>query len=103
MGMVSIYRGKEELGQFEPEEVLEGLKNGKFLKTDQGWWEPLAQDDWRPLSEYSGSSVIRPEQDATKIQPNNGSKQISQVFPLTRTILKEPLKSFLTTIPQIKK
>jgi Domain of unknown function (DUF4190)/GYF domain 2 len=44
---INIGRSGQQLGTFSEDEVREGLKNGKFLPTDLGWHEGLA--DWQPL------------------------------------------------------
>jgi Domain of unknown function (DUF4190)/GYF domain 2 len=48
---INIGRSGQQLGTFSEEEVREGLKNGKFLPTDLGWHEGLA--DWQPLGSLS--------------------------------------------------
>ena len=49
MANIHIARGETKLGIFPAEEIKEGLRSGRFTRTDLGWregmsaWEPLAQ------------------------------------------------------------
>lgn len=55
---IHVARPPAQLGVFSLEEVVEGLRSGRFLPTDQGWrdgmpaWTPLGQ--W---SEFAGFAV----------------------------------------------
>jgi len=51
MGPIHIARDGAKLGSFSQEEISEGLRTGKFLLTDLGWQNGMA--DWRPLAEFS--------------------------------------------------
>ena len=50
MGMIYINRNRQSLGQFDEQDVADGLKSGKFLPDDLAWQEPMAE--WKPLSEF---------------------------------------------------
>lgn len=50
MTIIFISRDREQLGQFSEEEVREGLQTGRFLSTDLGWKEGMAE--WKPLSTF---------------------------------------------------
>jgi hypothetical protein len=50
MAMIHVNRGATSLGVFPEEEVREGLRTGRFVPTDIGWREGMA--DWQPLSQF---------------------------------------------------
>ena len=47
--MIHVTRGATSLGAFSEEEVSEGLRTGRFLPTDLGWREGMA--NWQVLSQ----------------------------------------------------
>ena len=49
MAMIHVNRGATSLGVFSEEEVREGLRTGRFVSTDIGWREGMA--NWQPLSQ----------------------------------------------------
>ncbi len=51
MGMIFINRNRQSLGQFDEQDVADGLKSGKFLPGDLAWQEPM--DSWKPLAEFT--------------------------------------------------
>jgi len=57
MFRIHIARNRQSLGEFTPEEVAEGLHNGKFLPTDLAWREPMPA--WKPLSEFDNLPVYK--------------------------------------------
>jgi hypothetical protein len=50
MAMIHVNRGATSLGVFSEEEVREGLRTGRFVPTDIGWREGMA--NWQPLSQF---------------------------------------------------
>ncbi|PYK53054.1 MAG: transporter, partial [Verrucomicrobia bacterium] len=42
MAMIHVNRGATSLGAFPEEEVHEGLRTGRFVPTDLGWREGMA-------------------------------------------------------------
>lgn len=50
MAQIHIGRGTTNLGAFEVEEIQAGLITGRFLLSDLGWKEGMA--NWKPLSEF---------------------------------------------------
>lgn len=48
--MVHLNRGATSLGIFPEDEVKEGLRSRRFLPTDLGWREGMA--NWQPLSQF---------------------------------------------------
>jgi hypothetical protein len=49
MATIHVNRGGTSLGTFSEEEVREGLRSGRFVGTDLGWHEGMAQ--WQALSQ----------------------------------------------------
>ena len=50
MAMIHVNRGATSLGAFSEEEVRDGLRTGRFVLTDIGWREGMA--NWQPLSQF---------------------------------------------------
>lgn len=53
MKKIHLNRDRQNLGEFTPEEVLQGLQEGKFLPTDLAWH--VGMDAWRPLGDIRDS------------------------------------------------
>lgn len=51
MATIHVNRGATSLGAFPEEQVREGIRGGRFLGTDLGWKEGMA--NWQPLSQFS--------------------------------------------------
>jgi len=51
MAKFHINRDRQSLGQFTPQEVADGLRDGKFLPNDLAWREGM--EAWQPLSEIT--------------------------------------------------
>jgi hypothetical protein len=51
MATIHVNRGATSLGTFPEEQVREALRAGRFLPTDLGWKEGMA--NWQPLSQFS--------------------------------------------------
>jgi len=49
--MIHVNRGATSLGAFPEEQVREGIRSGRFLATDLGWKEGMA--NWQPLSQFA--------------------------------------------------
>ena len=49
--MIHVNRGATSLGAFPEEQVREGIRAGRFLRTDLGWREGMAS--WQPLSQFA--------------------------------------------------
>jgi hypothetical protein len=48
--MIHVNRGATSLGAFPEEQVRDGIRSGRFLSTDLGWKEGMA--NWQPLSQF---------------------------------------------------
>jgi hypothetical protein len=51
MAMIHVNRGATSLGAFPEEQVRDGIRAGRFLPTDLGWKEGMA--NWHPLSNFA--------------------------------------------------
>jgi hypothetical protein len=51
MGRIHVNRDRQNLGQFTPEEISEGLASSRFLPTDLAWREGM--ETWQPLSTFT--------------------------------------------------
>jgi hypothetical protein len=51
MAMIHVNRGATSLGAFPEEQVREGIRAGRFLRSDLGWREGMAS--WQPLSQFT--------------------------------------------------
>jgi hypothetical protein len=58
MAMIHVNRGATSLGAFSDEEVREGLLTGRFVPTDIGWREGMA--NWLPLSQFPELGAAAP-------------------------------------------
>src|SRR5207244_4007819 len=71
MAMIHVNRGATSLGLFSEEEVREGLRTGRFVPTDIGWREGMA--NWQPLSQFTelvaGAPGAPPAQISTAATP----------------------------------
>jgi hypothetical protein len=48
MSKIHLNRARQNLGEFTPEEVAQGLRDGRFLPSDLAWREGM--ETWQPLS-----------------------------------------------------
>src|SRR5947209_6965774 len=51
MATIHVNRGATSLGAFPEEQVRESIRAGRFLPSDLGWREGMA--NWQPLSQFS--------------------------------------------------
>ena len=51
MAMIHVNRGATSLGAFPEEQVREAIRSGRFLSSDLGWKEGMA--NWQPLSQFA--------------------------------------------------
>jgi hypothetical protein len=58
MAMIHVNRGATSLGAYSEEEVREGLLTGRFVPTDIGWREGMA--NWLPLSQFPELGAAAP-------------------------------------------
>src|SRR6266496_4577965 len=69
MAMIHVNRGATSLGVFSEDEVREGLRTGRFVSTDIGWREGMA--NWQPLSQFPELEAAAPA--APPAQINTGA------------------------------
>src|SRR5207244_3670703 len=51
MAMIHVNRGATSLGAFPEDQVREGIRSGRFVASDLGWKEGMA--NWQPLSQFA--------------------------------------------------
>src|SRR2546423_339674 len=51
MATIHVNRGATSLGAFPEEQVREGIRAGRFVGSDLGWKEGMA--NWQPLSQFT--------------------------------------------------
>lgn len=101
---IHLNRGGQSLGQFTPEEVRAGFRDGKFVGTDLAWRDGMPM--WKPLSEVidelapdtsAGSEPAAPALPTTDGIPWERRAEIG-FFPglleTIRAVLLEPAKAF---------
>ena len=62
---IHLNRAGQSLGQFTPEEIRAGFREGKFVGTDLAWRDGMAS--WQPLSEVIDE--IAPETEESGVPP----------------------------------
>lgn len=63
MSKIHLNRARQNLGEFTPEEVAQGLRDGRFLPSDLAWREGM--ETWQPLSTLQDLPI-----DATEPEPH---------------------------------
>ena len=101
---IHLNRGGQSLGQFTPEEVRAGFRDGKFAGTDLAWRDGMPM--WKPLSEVidelapempSGTEPVVPALPAADGIPWERRAEIGffpGLFETIRGVLLEPTKAF---------
>lgn len=99
---IHLNRAGQSLGQFTPEEVRSGFREGKFAGTDLAWRDGMAS--WRPLSEVIDE--MAPETAAGGVPPLPAAVGslpwerraeagfFSALFETIRLVLLEPKAAF---------
>jgi len=62
MSKIHLNRARQNLGEFTPEEVAQGLRDGRFLPSDLAWREGM--ETWQPVSTLQDLPI-----DATEPEP----------------------------------
>ena len=65
--MIHVNRGATSLGAFPEEQVREGIRAGRFLPSDLGWKEGMA--NWQPLSQFTEFATDIPTAPAAGVPP----------------------------------
>ncbi len=101
---IHLNRGGQSLGQFTPEEVRAGFREGKFAGTDLAWRDGMPM--WKPLSEVidelapetpGGTELAVPALPAADGIPWERRAEIGffpGLFETIRAVLLEPSKAF---------
>jgi hypothetical protein len=104
MAMIHVTRGTTSLGAFSEEEVREGLRTGRFLSTDLGWREGMA--NWQALSQFPEFGAVA--QPAVAPPPQTGVASAVAEIPVPRSGLpwderqtKGLFNAFLETLQMV--
>ena len=101
---IHLNRGGQSLGQFTPEELRAGFRDGKFAGTDLAWRDGMPM--WKPLSEVidelapdasTGSESAAPAPPVAAGIPWERRAEIGffpGLFETIRAVLLEPSKAF---------
>ena len=107
MSKIHLNRARQNLGEFTPEEVAQGLRDGRFLPTDLAWREGM--ETWQPLSTFQDlpTAAAEPEAEIEEptAQPDHGlakpdwerREEIGYVGAAFRTIrqtITDPIATF---------
>jgi hypothetical protein len=79
MAMIHVNRSGTTLGTFSEEEVRAGLRAGRFVPSDLGWREGMAQ--WQPLSQFSEFAADIPTGAAAAPPPAPGVAAAGPAVP----------------------
>lgn len=104
--MIHINRDRQNLGQFSPEEVAEGLRSHRFLPEDLAWREGM--DGWQPLSTFTDLPAPEetmapapderemPLMDPTELTPawEQEKPLMTRVLETVQTVMLAPVKAF---------
>lgn len=106
---IHLNRSGQSIGQFTPEEVRAGFKEGKFMASDLAWRDGMAM--WKPLGEVIDEIAPEAAADADGAPPAVLVPQVKNGFPweeraqrgflaalieTVRIVLLEPSKAFAT-------
>ena len=101
---IHLNRGGQSLGQFTPEELRAGFREGKFTGTDLAWrdgmpmWKPLAEviDELAPEStvEAGSAAPALPAGDGIPWERRAEIGFFPGLFETIRAVLLEPSKAF---------
>lgn len=105
---IHLNRGGQSLGQFTPEEVRAGFREGRFLGTDLAWrdgmpmWKPLAEviDELAPQADTPAGAVAPavPVETGFPWEKRREVGFFPAVFETIRLVLIEPGRAF-TAMP----
>jgi len=94
---IHLARSSEKLGVFSLEEVVEGLRSGRFLPTDQAWREGMAT--WAPLGQWQEFQAVAPASpDAAAVAPSQvpweQGRSVGGFFATIKAALVSPRETF---------
>lgn len=104
--MIHLNRGGQALGQFSPEEIRAGFREGKFLGSDLAWrdgmpsWKPLADviDELAPEAE-AVAAPLTPAPAGIPWERRAETGFLRALLETIRLVLLEPSKAFATMAP----
>lgn len=99
---IHLNRAGQSLGQFTPEEVRAGFREGRFTGTDLAWrdgmasWKPLAEaiDELAPEGEAAAVAPPVPAQEGLPWERRAETGFWTGLFETVRLVLLEPSRAF---------
>ena len=99
---IHLNRGGQSLGQFSPEEVRAGFREGKFTATDLAWrdgmpmWKPLSEviDELAPDTGVEGAVTVPPPVQGLPWEKRTEVGFFNGLLETVRLVLLEPTKAF---------
>jgi hypothetical protein len=110
MNNIHVNRERQNLGQFTPEDIADGLRSGRFLPTDLGWREEM--ETWQPLATFTdlpepgeltppifapGTPLTELEQQAVPVAPAWERPEgglVDRLWNTIREVLGSPASTF---------
>ena len=110
MATIHVNRGATSLGAFPEEQVREGIRSGRFLSSDLGWKEGMA--NWQPLStftefasDFPAAAAVPPPQTPTPpatVAPGAGSTSLPESgLPWDQRATKGFFNAFIETLQMV--
>lgn len=101
---IHLNRSGQSLGQFMPDEVREGYRDGRFQSSDLAWRDGMSM--WRPLGEVideiapddgtSSAPSLPPSQDGPAWEQRADKGVFGALLDTVRSVLLEPSATFST-------
>jgi len=99
MAMIHISRGATSLGTFSEEDVREGLRTGRFMASDLGWREGMA--NWQPLSQFPELGGAAPLAPPPQAGPPSEAAAAPSGLPWDRRQEKGLFNAFIETLQMV--
>ena len=86
MAMIHVNRGATSLGAFPEEQVHESIRAGRFLPSDLGWKDGMA--NWQPLSQFAefAADFAAPAPTSTAPAPQTPAGGAAASAPVTNAV-----------------
>ena len=99
MAMIHVNRGATSLGAFPEEEVREGLRTGRFVPTDLGWREGMA--NWQQLSQFPELGATAPGAPPAQVGATSDAPAPRGGLPWDDRQTKGLLSAFIETLQMV--
>jgi len=99
MAMIHVNRGATSLGAFPEEEVREGLRTGRFVPTDLGWREGMA--NWQQLLQFPELGATAPGAPPAQVGATSDAPAPRGGLPWDDRQTKGLLSAFIETLQMV--